>query len=90
MMSDIIDKYPHLVDDDEINPLLQRMSDVECLLNATISQKKVKSNRSLDQAYTRYTEELASISDQILTIMTDRSMNQSIARLERGKKLLRI
>ena len=89
MISDIIDKYPYLVDDDEINPLLQRMSGVECLLNATISQKKVKSNRSLDQAYTtRYTDELASISNQILTIITDRSMYQSIARLERGKKLL--
>ena len=64
MMSDIIDKYPHLVDDDEINPLLQRMSDVECLLNATVSQKKVKSNRSLDQACTRYEDELAPISNQ--------------------------
>ena len=38
--SHIIEKRPYLVDDDEINPLMQRMSVVERLLNERHHFKK--------------------------------------------------
>ena len=87
MNCDIIDN-PHLVNDNEIGPLLRRKSQIECLLKDTIARKKVKLKH--DQARTRYEDELASIEHRILTIIIDRSMYQSIARLDRGKKLFRI
>ena len=88
----ILQRCPHLVDDEEIRPLLQRMSNVEHLLNATISKHRAKSKEPLETnlAYTRFTHELNLISNDILTILRDRLMRDSIARLERGKKLLRI
>ena len=97
MSSDISDsiivRCPHLLDDDEIRPLIERMSNVERLLKAHISKKRLKSKKSTydaDTAYTRFADELDTISNQILTIVRDRSMYESIARIERGKKLLGI
>lgn len=89
----MIDNCPYLVDDDEINPLIQRMSTVERRLNAGILENKSKLNEEsldLNHTYILLADELACTSDKILTIIRDRCMYASIARLQRGKQLLRI
>ena len=86
-IDDMIKNYPHLLIDDEISPMIRRMCDVEKMLKESKARTKSKDSFDRDEAHDRFANKLAY---KILTTMIDRSMYQSIARLERGKQLLGI
>ena len=80
MVKQLLELFPYMAQDNDIMPLIQRLSVIERLLR--ISHEVTVQNKLLQK------EEV--VRNRIFSILRDRAMQESIDRIQRGKRLLKI